>query len=91
MFEYVKHVSQFSIIARKSNGKKVNGQEDITERFVQDCFKDSLNVVSYIKKENECTANVNYNMFSHSDVDSFINFYTTEANETLKFKIKNSC
>ena len=88
MFEYVKHVSQFSIIARKSNGKKVNEQEDITARFVQDCFKDSLNVVSYIKKENECTANVNCNMFSHSDVNSFIKFYTTEANETLKFKIK---
>ena len=38
MFEYVKQVLQFSIIARKSNRKKVNGQEDITERFVARLF-----------------------------------------------------
>ena len=88
MFEYVKHVSQFSKIARKSNGKKVNVEEDILKDLWQDYFKDSFNVVSYVEKENECTPNVNCNMFSHPDVDSFFKFYTKEANETLKLKIK---
>ena len=29
MFEFVKHVPQFSIIARESNRKKVNMKEDV--------------------------------------------------------------
>ena len=72
MFEYVKHVSKFSIIARKSNRKKVNMEEDILKDLLQDYFKDCFNVVSYVKKGNECTANNNRDIFSHSDVDSFI-------------------
>ena len=88
MFEYIKHVSQFSIYARKSDRKKVNVEEDILEDLLQDYFKDRFNVLSYVKKENECTANINYNMFSHSYVDSFIRFYTKEANETLELKFK---
>ena len=33
MFEYVKHVSQFSTIARKSNRKKVIMEEDKDRLF----------------------------------------------------------
>ena len=86
MFEYVKHVSQLSIIARKSNRKKVNIEEDILKDLLQDYFKESFNVVSYIKKGNECTANINCDILSNSDIDSFIKFYTKETNETLKLK-----
>ena len=52
MFEYVKHVSQFSTIARKSNRKKVIMEEDILKgQFFKiilktDYFKGSFNVVS---------------------------------------------
>ena len=88
MFEYVKHVSQFSIIARKSNRKKVNMEEDILKDLLQDYFKDNFNIVSYVKKGNECTANINCNIFSLSDVDRFIKFYTKETNETLKLKFR---
>ena len=51
MFEYVKYMSQFSIIARKSNRKKVNMKEDILKDLLQDYFKGSFNIVSYVKKK----------------------------------------
>ena len=63
-------------------------EEAILKDLLQDYFKDSFNVVSYVKKENECTANVDCNMFYHSDVDSFLKFYVKGANETLRPKIK---
>ena len=37
MFEYVKHVSQFSIIARKSN-KKIKHGRRYAERFIARLF-----------------------------------------------------
>ena len=81
-------MSQFSIIARKGNRKKVNMEEHKLKDLLQDCFKDSFNVVSYIKKRNECTANINLDIFCHSDFDSFIKFDTKETNKTLKLKFK---
>ena len=88
MFECVKSMSQFSIIARKSSREKVNMEEDMLKDLLQDYFKDSFNVVSYVKKGNKCTAYINCNIFSHSDVDSFIKFYEKEINETLKLNFK---
>ena len=52
--------------------------------FYRLCF----NIVSYVKKWNQCTANINCNIFSHPDVNSFIKFYTKETNEILKLKFK---
>ena len=46
MFEYVKHVSQFSIIATKSNRKKVNMEEDMLKDLLQDYFKDSFETLN---------------------------------------------
>ena len=63
-------------------------EEDILRDLLQDYFKDSFNLVSYFKKENECTANIKCNIFSHSDVDSFIKICTKVTNETLKLKFK---
>ena len=88
MFKYVKHVSQFSISTRKSNRKKINMEKDILKDLIQDFFKASFNIVSYVKKGKECTANINCNIFSHSDNDCFIKCYTKETNETRKLKFK---
>ena len=88
MFECVKSMSQFSIIARKSSREKVNMEEEMLKDLLQDYFKDSFNVVSYVKKGKKCTAYINCNIFSHSDVDSFIKFYEKEINETLKLNFK---
>ena len=88
MFEYVKHVSQSSIIARTRNRKKAKIEEDILKDLLQDYFKDSFNIVSYIKKGNESILNINCNILSHSDVDSFDKFYTKGTNEILKLKFK---
>ena len=46
MFEYVKYVSQFLIIATKSNRKKVNMEEDILKDLLQDYFKDSFETLN---------------------------------------------
>ena len=81
-------MSQFSITARKSNRKKVNMKEDMLKDLLQDYFKDIFNVVSYVQKGNKRTANIKWDIFSHSAVDSFIKFNTKEANETLKLKFK---
>ena len=57
--------------------------------MLQDYFKDNVNVVScYVKKGNECITSINWDIFSHSDADSFIEFYTKETTETLKLKFK---
>ena len=84
MFEYVKHVSQSSIIARTRNRKKATIEEDL----LQDYFKDSFNIVSYVKKGNESIPNIKCNILSHSDVDSFDKVYTKGTNEILKLKFK---
>ena len=74
MFEYVKHVSQFSIIASKSYQKRVNMAEDMLKNLLQYYFKDSFSVAVYVKKGNECTANIDCSIFSHSDTYIFIKF-----------------
>ena len=63
-------------------------EEHILKDLLQNYSKDSFNVVSYVKKGNECTANINCDIFSHSDVHSFIKFHKKETNETLKLKLK---
>ena len=88
MFEYVKHVSESSIIARTRNRKKAKIEEYMLKDLLQDYFKDSFNIVSYIKKGNESISNINCNILSHSDVDSFDKFYTKGTNEILKLKFK---
>ena len=63
-------------------------EEDILKDLLQNYFKNSFNVVDYVKRRIKCTANINCNIFSHSDTDSFLKFYTKETNETMKLKFK---
>ena len=55
---------------------------------MQEYFSEDFEIISFVKNEKECTANINCNIVSYNGVNSFVRYYTKGTNETLKLKFK---
>ena len=62
--------------------------EDTLRDILQEYFSEDFKITSFVKNEKECTANINCNIVSSDGVNSFVQYYTKETNETLKLKLK---